>query len=229
MLVTAYYSVEFGKGDGSDTIEWEIELNEEEAAAYRKALAIGEDPTEAPELEDVLCRARDEIIENELEILRETQDEYTLECLGELEEDPGELNELVHGKDPHALAFFGLSEADENDIFSWDANELEKLPLIRDFREDFVPTSPFDEGWSLSVWLEGNEGEAPQPKNSYFNYKERQFRLSFCPIRYVSTGEKETSREELYNANVNLNFTFRFANNELEQTSILEYLGLITE
>ncbi len=161
MLVTAYYSVEFGKGDGSDTIEWEIELNEEEAAAYRKALAIGEDPTEAPELEDVLCRARDEIIENELEILRETQDEYTLECLGELEEDPGELNELVHGKDPHALAFFGLSEADENDIFSWDANELEKLPLIRDFREDFVPTSPFDEGWSLSVWLEGNEGEAP--------------------------------------------------------------------
>lgn len=75
----------------------------------------------------------------------------------------------------------------------------------------------------------GNEGEAPQPKNSYFNYKERQFRLSFCPIRYVSTGKKETSREELYNANVNLNFTFRFANNELEQTSILEYLGLITE
>lgn len=78
-------------------------------------------------------------------------DEYAMECTGQMEMDPDELNGLVADRDPHALEFFGLTEADEEELEEWDAHDLDKLPLRCDFEEGFEPYSPFDEGWILNV------------------------------------------------------------------------------
>ena len=50
-------------------------------------------------------------------------DEYAMECTGQVEMDPDELNDLVADRDPHALEFFGLTEADEEELEEWDAHE----------------------------------------------------------------------------------------------------------
>jgi hypothetical protein len=81
-----------------------------------------------------------------------------MECQGEAEMDPDELNDLVAARDPHALEFFGLTDADEEDLEEWDANDLDELPLIKDFVEGFEPYSPYDEGWILHVeFVDPNE------------------------------------------------------------------------
>jgi hypothetical protein len=78
-------------------------------------------------------------------------DEYVMECQGEAEVDPDEINDLIADRDPHALAFFGLEDADDDELDEWDANDLDELPLIKDFVEGFEPYSPYDEGWTLNV------------------------------------------------------------------------------
>ena len=81
-----------------------------------------------------------------------------LECQGLAEVDPYEINDLIADRDPHALAFFGLEDADDDELDEWDANDLDELPLIKDFNEGFEPYSPFDEGWCLNIeFVDPNE------------------------------------------------------------------------
>ena len=83
-----------------------------------------------------------------------------MECQGETEVDPDEINDLIADRDPHALEYFGLTDADEDTLDEWDANDLDELPLIKDFEEDFEPYSPFDDGWTLNVqFVEPDEDE----------------------------------------------------------------------
>ena len=159
MTITLNYGVTFGKGDGSDVFEWEVDLDEEQEAAYRRALMTGASFEDFPELQALCDEAYPEIEEQELDSFINTDDEYTLECLGEAPVDPDEINDLVHSRDPHAIAFFGLDDLSEEELDEWDANELDELPLIKDFVEDFVPESPFDNGWTLNVWLPENDDE----------------------------------------------------------------------
>ena len=56
---------------------------------------------------------------------------------------------MVKNRDPYALEFFGLLDADDEELEDWDADFLDEIPTIADFIEDFEPYSPFDEGWSL--------------------------------------------------------------------------------
>ena len=149
--VELQYGAVFGKGDGTDSFPWEITLTGAEEAAYLRAKKLWLDPNECPELQGVLAEAYEEIKEQETQNLVECGDEYAMECTGQMEMDPGELNDLVADRDPHALEFFGLSEADEDELEAWDAHDLDKLPLRCDFEEGFEPYSPFDEGWQLVV------------------------------------------------------------------------------
>lgn len=145
------YGVIFGKGDSSDWIAYEIDLTDEEAAAYDHAIANEIPLEDVAELQNALTRAYDEIEEMEIQNSLALGDEYTMECQGEAEMDPDELNDLVAARDPHALAFFGLTDAEEEELEEWDANDLDELPLIKDFVEGFEPCSPYDEGWILNV------------------------------------------------------------------------------
>lgn len=145
------YGVTFGKGDSSDWIDYEIDLTDEEAAAYDKAIAEGRSLDNVPELQDALQRAYEEIEEMEIENGIDMEDEYVMECQGLAPMDEDELNELVAARDPHALAFFGLTEATDEELEGWDAYDLDEVPTIKDFKEDFEPYSPYDEGWSLNV------------------------------------------------------------------------------
>ena len=145
------YWVTFGKGDSSDEIDWTIELTDDEEKIYDHAVENNIPLNEIPELECVLNRAYKEIEEAEIMNGLDYGDEYVMECQGEAEVDPSEINALVADRDPYTLEFFGLEDADEDDLDEWDANDLDELPLIKDFVEDFEPHSPYDEGWTLHV------------------------------------------------------------------------------
>ena len=67
MKIQLRYAYEFGKCDVSDWTPYEIELTEEEAAAYRKACLSDLSLYDALALEEVLLRARDELGEDDLE------------------------------------------------------------------------------------------------------------------------------------------------------------------
>lgn len=145
------YGVTFGKCDSSDWIDWTVELTDEEKQIYDHAIANKIPLNDIPELEDALRRAYEEIEAEEISNGLCNEDEYVMECQGEVEMDPDEINDLIAERDPHALAFFGLDDADDDELDEWDANDLDELPLIKDFVVDFEPYSPYDEGWSLNV------------------------------------------------------------------------------
>ena len=152
------YGVTFGKGDSSDWIDYEIDLTDEEAAAYDKAIAEGRSLDNVPELQDALQRAYEEIEEMEIENGIDMEDEYVMECQGVAPMDQDELNDLVAARDPHALAFFGLTEATDEELEEWDAYDLEEVPTIAEFQVDFEPCSPYDAGWTLHVeFVDPNE------------------------------------------------------------------------
>ena len=155
-MVELYYTVLFGKGDGSEKIEWWTELSPEEEQAYHNAIENGEDLDEVPELQGVLQRAAENIEVEEIENAREMQDETVLEYLGEIPIDPDDLNELVASGDEKVLEVLGLTE---DDVESFDANDLDEvdLPLVKDVDPDFEPCSPFESGWVLSVHFKQEE------------------------------------------------------------------------
>ena len=152
------YYVSFGDGDSSEDIEWEVDLTDEEEEIYNHAVANGISLNDIHELQKALQRAYEDIEEQEIEMGIENEDEYVLKCQGLAEVDPYEINNLIAKRDPHALAFFGLEDADDDEITEWDAYAQDELPLIKDFFKDFEPYSPFDEGWSLVIrFVDPNE------------------------------------------------------------------------
>lgn len=159
MVVNLQYAVIFGKGDGSDWIDWEIELTAEEEIAYNNAIENGIPLEDVVELEGALSRAREEIESCEIGSFICSGDEYVLEIQGENEMDLDELNELVANRDPHALEFFGLTDASEDELEEWDAYELDEVPTVYEFVENFEPESPFDCGWELRVMFVDPNGE----------------------------------------------------------------------
>jgi hypothetical protein len=158
MIIGVRYAVIFGKGDASDWISWDVELTAEEESAFKNALENDFPLDEVEELRDVIQRAYDDIELEEIDLGLEQEDEYVMECQGVLEMDADELNDLVANRDVHALEFFGLTDADDDELEEWDAYELDKLPLIEEFVEDFTPSSPFDTAWTLKVeFLDADE------------------------------------------------------------------------
>ena len=152
------YGVVLGKGDSSDWIDWSVELTDEEEKIYDHAIENEIPLNEISELEDALNRAYKEIEEEEISMGIDNEDEYVMECQGVTSVDPDEINDLIAARDPHALAFFGLEDADDDALDEWDANDLAELPLIKDFVENFEPYSPYDEGWTLKVeFIDPNE------------------------------------------------------------------------
>ena len=145
------YGVTFGKGDSSDWLDWEIELTPEEEKAYKDAIENEIPFDEVEELQDALKRAYEEIEAEEISNGLDYGEEYVMECQGEAEMDQDELNELVKSRDAHALEFFGLTDATDEELEKWDAYDLKEVPLIKDFVEDFEPYSPYDAGWTLNV------------------------------------------------------------------------------
>ena len=149
--VDIHYGVTFGKCDSTDWMDWKLELTDEEAEIYDHAIENEIRLCDVPELEAALARAYDEIEEEEIQNGLDYENEYTMECQGVLPVDPDEINDLIADRDAHALAFFGLEDATDEELEEWDANDLDELPLIKDFEEDFEPYSPFDAGWDLHV------------------------------------------------------------------------------
>ena len=152
------YGVTFGKCDSSDWIDYEVELTDEEEVAYENAIENEIPLSDVPELEAALAHAYEDIEEMEIQNGIDLEDEYVMECQGLAPMDEDELYELVAARDPHALSFFGLTEATDEELEEWDAYDLDEVPTIADFKEDFEPYSPYDAGWTLNVeFVDPNE------------------------------------------------------------------------
>lgn len=145
------YGVIFGKCDASDWIDWTVSVSNEEYAVYERDLLLLIDPNKDDRLSDCLTRAYDEIEDKEIENGISYGDEYVIECTGRGPVDPDEINGLVADRDKHTLEFFGLTGMSEEELDEWNANDLDELPDVCDFVEDFEPSSPFDNGWTLRV------------------------------------------------------------------------------
>jgi len=157
-MVTVKYYMSYGKCDCGPVCELDVELTKEEQKIYdselqniknQKAKELNIDPSEVeltdddidslnnhPALHEALLRAEKEACDYEIS---EYGNEEIMEALGEVPMDSEELNELVHNKDPHAIKFFGLEKASEEEIEEWDADYLDDLPNVCDFKENFEP------------------------------------------------------------------------------------------
>ena len=80
MTATVYYTVTYGPGEGSDVMDYEVELTPEEAAAYKKAQAEGTLLEDMEELEDALSRAYKEIEEIEIANACAMYDGFAIRC-----------------------------------------------------------------------------------------------------------------------------------------------------
>ena len=150
--------VSFGKADSSDWLDYEIDLTDEEATFYDNAIENEIPLEDVVELQDALNRAYDEIEDVEIQNGIDIEDEYVLECQGLALMDETELNELVANRDPHALAFFGLENASEEELEAWDAYDIDELPTLAEFHTGFEACSPYDKGWTLHVeFVDPNE------------------------------------------------------------------------
>ena len=160
MKILLNYKMKLGKYDSGDEVfEWEAaNVPEDAEKAYKRAVMTGGDFEDYPELEAILERAREEIAEYETKRLAEEGDDmFVLECTGGAREDVDRLNELVHSKDRHAIAFFGLDGYADGELAKWDAAMLDEIPLVRDFDEAFKPVNPFENGYRLEVFFPEDE------------------------------------------------------------------------
>ncbi len=151
MTAEIKYAVSFSSGDGTEWFEEKVELTEEEAKIYDHAMKFAIPFDEVSGLDDALDRARKEIEAQEIENALDMEYEYAIECTGRAPMDTDELNNLVHARVPHALAFFGLTDLSDDEIAVWDADDLDDIPNICDFEENFEVKNPFNEGWYLTI------------------------------------------------------------------------------
>ena len=76
-VVLNYYDA----SGGGDTLEWAITLNEQEADAYRAALASGQDPNYCEALAEVLTRAQEAITAYEKKNMADWADDELIDSL----------------------------------------------------------------------------------------------------------------------------------------------------
>jgi len=152
-LITLNYNVEFGRGDGSDSMDWDVCLTPEESADYKRAVMTGTPLEKFSSLRELEDRESEEISNAETDIFIDEEDEYAMECMGENEVDADYINSLIEDGDEYTINFFGLQDLSEEELAAWDAYDLEELPLVKDFEENFEPSTPFDQGYSLNVHL----------------------------------------------------------------------------
>ena len=103
MLVPLSYTVSFGRLDAGDPMEWEINLNDEETAAYNDALLLRKPFGDYPILKEALKRAYEEIMEHEFNRFKEEGEETWgdpyRECAGKYPVNKKEIEGLVRSKD----------------------------------------------------------------------------------------------------------------------------------
>ena len=220
-IVKIHYGVTFGKGDSSDWIDYDLTLSDEEEAFYDDAVANDIPLEDVPELQDALKRAYDEIEEMEIQTGLDIEDEYVMECQGVAPMEQDELNDLIAARDPHALAFFGLTDASEEELDEWDAYDLvdDEIPTIAEFKEDFEPYSPYEAGWSLYVEFaepEEIEEEEPIEWDAYCDYP---FAMEVVNGEIISlTATYQNAIKEMLLANL-----------DISEEDLIDYLMALSE
>ena len=142
--VSLTYSVVFGKGDGSDVMEYEYSVSGELEKKYLRAKMLRLDPNEVESLEDILSEAYDDIEDEVISDLSDADDPVILEAKGECPMEYSDMVELLDNRDPKALEYFLIDDASEEELQemennNWENLDLDDLPYVCDFYEDFEP------------------------------------------------------------------------------------------
>lgn len=194
--MTADIIFEFDRDNGSEPeiylMETELTAGEEEI--YTLCCKLRRSLNGVKELEDAVMRVR-KYVERALtyEAL-ELGDEFVADCICDSYISSEELNSLVHSGDALALEFFGMEEASEEELKTWDASSLEMLPPLYFFRDDME--GPFQKGWKLTArFPEVRESEVLS------RISEEEYESTYS--RLLSEGDEETAEE--YRRNVTEN------------------------
>lgn len=139
------------QGEYSDWLNWDVELFDDEAVIYQRAIEQGTSLNMVYELKGALARAIKEIEEDTIMDAIAKENDFVMECYGLDEVGVDVINALVAERDQDALAFFRLDSATDDELANWDAHELEELPWVRDFDPGFVECEPFKVGWHVDI------------------------------------------------------------------------------
>ena len=159
-MVLVRYSQSFGKCDGGEVVDLDIDLTLDEQKVYDAEIErikneiLENDPelsldeieltdddveclNQLPELSEALQRAAIEAMECEAS---EYCNEEFVEALGLNEMDAYEIEELVKKRDPYTLKYFNLESVTNEELEEWTADELDEIPMVcefKNFRESF--------------------------------------------------------------------------------------------
>ena len=129
-----YYAC-FGKGDCSDTLSFEVDLDEAQEKAYKKAVMTGKDLDGVEELSGLCEKALPEIIEIELENYVDLGEEYDEEYLENVLE--------VYLPDTSDIELESEEVEDYiRELFA--AGDLETIKLVVAAQEDYYESDEFD-------------------------------------------------------------------------------------
>lgn len=148
MTVDVIYEVNRNDGNEEEIYLMETELTEEEGALYQEALEQGKSLNEVEGLKEAVKRERGYVARALTYEALELGDAYVNECIGSHPIDPDRLNELVHGRDPVTLEFFGFENMSDEKLALWDSHQMDMLPPEYFFDEN--AEGPFDQKWSLT-------------------------------------------------------------------------------
>jgi len=206
-MVTLAYYTEFGRGDWSDSVEYFVTLKGREEETYLRALKLRLPIEEQKGMKRVLNRARPKIEKEAIQSLLDGQDWSAMEWMGVIPVSANEINRLVAARDPHTLAFFGLTGMSEKKLDKWDAAKLKKLPEVREFQKDFEPRNPYDVAYSLGVsfWEHPEEEELEEDEaretlkellsDAAGNFREVRGYIKRCDDLYTGDDLKELAAE----------------------------------
>ena len=149
MTVDVIYEVNHNDGSEEELFLMETELTEEEAALYNEAVEQGKSLNQVEGLKEAAGREYKYVARALTYQALELGNPYVNECIGSHIMDPDRLNELVHGRDPVALEFFGFENMSDEKLALWDAKQMDMLPPEYFF--DAEAAGPFEQKWSLTA------------------------------------------------------------------------------
>ncbi|MBQ3524430.1 MAG: hypothetical protein IJA43_08275 [Clostridia bacterium] len=140
--------------DDDSPVDWKVmetSLPSELEEIYNYAVKHKYAPSSSKALKDYLPTLRCKIEEKLIEEMINEGDSYVIDLCGGRTATTEEIIDAVANRDYFALVYYGLENATNEEIESWDGASQPSFPRLRDIYESYSDKSPFNEGWKLTV------------------------------------------------------------------------------
>lgn len=144
-------SIDYGDDNPMEWRVMEISLPSELEEVYNYAVKYKYAPSSSQALKDYLPILRCKIEEKLIEEMINEGDNYVINLCGGRIATTEEILNAVADRDYFALGYYGLENATDEEIESWDEASQSPFPRLRDIYESYSDKSPFNNGWELTV------------------------------------------------------------------------------